>query len=166
MLRGGNISTGVCLSTGGGGLVVGYLWYQVPSWSLALCPFHWTISFLGGRYLWSHVPSGRYTPGYPSRLPQIPYPLGYPSPLDTLPLGYPTLSGYLPRERTWDQRYPTPSSPEVTLTLPSCVIQTTWLSIHQSWPLEFYSSFPLIHKVGNVVILHCFVVKGQFWAKS
>ena len=69
---------------------VGYLWCQVPSWSLVPGP----MSFWWVRYLWFHVPSGG----------------GITCPLDTLSLGtLPLLRYTLPPEGTWDQRYPTPS---------------------------------------------------------
>ena len=60
---------------------VNYLWCPIPSWSLVRCPL-WGVG-----YLWFHVRSG----GRISLVPcpgvgwvGIPYPLGMPSPKDTL----------------------------------------------------------------------------------
>ena len=80
-LRESNVFTCVYLSTGG----IGYLWCQVPSWSLVPCPF-WgggkvslvPCSFWGGYTL---------TPGYSPPYPTLP---------DT------------PLLPTWDQKYPNP----------------------------------------------------------
>ena len=49
--REGYVFTGVCLFTGGGD-GAGYLWSQVPSWSLVPCPF--CFWWLGGGEGWVH----------------------------------------------------------------------------------------------------------------
>ena len=77
----------VCSWGVGEGAGLGYLWSQVPSWSLVKCPFGWRVEYVWSHvlswgavgYLWSRVPcGGGYT--LPSRYPAtwIPYHLDTP----------------------------------------------------------------------------------------